>query len=97
VIDSHGNHIPAKVRDAATFLFWVPRLHQSPGEEELPIQESYIQNESLKVLLDYVAEQITCFCFPGLQGLVQQYKDLQGSWNRLLADPTIAKEHICIQ
>jgi hypothetical protein len=40
VIDSHGNHVPAAVRDGAVVMFWLPALFR---KMPLPSSELEVQ------------------------------------------------------
>ena len=82
VFSSHGNHIKAELRDAATVLYWFPEiltdarlLHGFPSRIE---EEKYwsSKNKLVDVVLAYIAGQVQVFDWPTNDDGVRQYEVL---------------------
>ena len=83
LLNSHGRHVPKKVRDAATLLFWVPALKTSnvPEPEDLSLHTF----DALVALKTFVAEAWPVCNWSGLSdaALCWQYCTLMKTWKHL--------------
>ena len=82
VVDSHGNHVPRKVRDYSTMLFWMPRILQEP---ELTSSSAFWKGAKpyLGCVSAWVANQVDAFEWPDTEQLFEQYVALMCVWWKL--------------
>ena len=98
VIQSHGDHIPIRVRDESVVLFWLPeilpaRIVRRPAEFSPEESRRFWQAKlrRLPYTSAYVEAQLSVFEWPPTEQLMRQYKDLMHAWSRLSAEDDVAK------
>ena len=91
VIHSHGDHIPIRLRDSATVLFWLPEVLtdnqvRKPSEFSQEQLARYWSGKlrCMPVVLAYVANQISVYEWPSTDETMKQYKKLMTVWSNLL-------------
>ena len=89
VLESHGNHIPANVRDYSTLLFWMPRILEEP---QLSERSAFWKGALpfLRCVSAWVANQVNAFEWPDTEQLFQQYAALMCAWWKLSRSADIA-------
>ena len=98
VVHSHGDHVPLAVRDAATYLWWLPDLltfDYSTIDASAQLCDSFWEArlEALDVVAEYVSQQMQAFAWPGKNLLEKQYKKLVRHWAEISKE-TIIREQI---
>ena len=98
VVQSHGDHVPIRVRDDSVVLFWLPeilpsRLVRRPSECSPEELQRFWQAKlrRLPYVLAYVEAQLSVFQWPLTEQLMRQYEDLMHAWSRLSEVDDVAK------
>ena len=84
VLESHGNHIPLELRNAACYLFAAPLL--SPDVDWTTLLHEFLVSDALAALSLWVKRQIRCFTWPSDGQLRRQYDALIGAWRARVSD-----------
>ena len=98
VIHCHGDHIPIRVRDSATVLFWLPevltdkrvRAPTSVSPEHLDRYWS-AKLPCIDAVSAYVANQLSVYEWPSTDDTMKQYRKLMTAWSALLDQAKIKK------
>lgn len=91
VIESHGDHIPLRVRDSVVVLFWLPEILRRCGDERDPVDAWTNARECMPVVLAYVENQLDMYAWPSTDECMTQYKNLMRVWSSLLSQPGVAE------
>ena len=98
VVQSHGDHVPIRVRDDSVVLFWLPeilpsRLVRRPSECSPEELQRFWQAKLRRLphVLAYVEAQLRVFQWPPTEQIMRQYKDLMHAWSRLSEVDDVAK------
>ena len=91
VLYSHGDHVPLKVRNYSTLLFWLPRILE---ETDLSDASQFWQGaeECMSIVLAWVGNQVDVFDWPDAQHVLRQYKALMVMWRQLSRRRDIASK-----
>ena len=89
VLQSHGNHVPEKVRDYSVVLFWMPEILQ---KKELGPNSAFWDGAKsvLEHVLGYVGNQVKAFDWPDIRDMFRQYVTLMCLWWKLGRRKTVA-------
>ena len=92
VVRSHGDHIPLRVRDCATVLFWLPEVLEWCRHRDASTAGWKVASSCLNVVLAYVANQLSMFDWPTTEAMMQQFRRLVDTWAQLLDDKEIRQQ-----
>ena len=91
VVRSHGDHIPLRVRDSATVLFWLPEVLEWCRQKDVSTAWE-VAHACLEVVLAYVANQLSMFDWPNTKDAMLQFRHLVVTWAQLLDDREIQQQ-----
>ena len=92
VVRSHGDHIPLRVRDSATVLFWLPEVLEWCRQEDVSTAGWKVAYDCVPVVLAYVANQLSMFDWPNTKDAMLQFRRLVVRWAQLLDDREIQQQ-----
>ena len=93
VVRSHGDHIPLRVRDGATVLFWLPEVLEWCRQEDAASAAGWtLARACLAPVSAYVENQLPMFDWPTSTDLMQQFRHLVFTWATLLDNKEIQEQ-----
>ena len=91
VITTHGDHIPASVRDHAIVLFWLPEVLLWCADKELAANGWKVHLRRMPIALAYIANQLSMYEWPNTENTMAQHQRLMCTWSKLLQLPEVAR------